>query len=274
MSARETYDAMRAASYWSVARHELGDELSSVLSQGAPRAVNEAYDAWETGLVLQAIEGRPLRRGLDLGIGTGRVALELWHRISHLVGGDLAPGMLDRARRNALGAGARHLDLVRLRSDRLPYRDASFDLVVCLGLLEHIPPGVRAATLHECARVLGPGGFLLVALNNESSGLLRDPRDNPYRDGVQHESGYYCAVVGERALLEETREEFTDRILGSNLFYSLHRHASLRLSERERGSERLRPFFERAAAWDVALRPQGPLAESAADHHLHLLVRR
>jgi hypothetical protein len=64
MSAGETYDAMRAASYWSVARHEAGDELNSVLTQGEPRAVNEAYDAWETGLLVEAIEGALRPQGL------------------------------------------------------------------------------------------------------------------------------------------------------------------------------------------------------------------
>ncbi len=271
---RETYDAARAASYWSTARHEKGDELNSVLSLGAPRIVNEAYDAWERGLVLPSLEGRALRRALDLGVGTGRMTLRLSSMIPRIVGGDLAPGMLERASGNARRAGVSNVDLVRLRSDALPFRDASFDLVLCLGLLEHVPPTARGRTLRECARVLARGGLFVVVLNNESSTLLRDPSDNPYRDGLQRESGYYCAVVEERSFREETREDFTDQILGSNLFYSLHRHASLSLPESERPSERLRPFFERAAAWDVALRPQGPLAASAADHHLHLLVRR
>ena len=45
----------RAAAYWSGPRHETGDELASVLSLGEPPAVNEAYDAWETGLVLELL---------------------------------------------------------------------------------------------------------------------------------------------------------------------------------------------------------------------------
>jgi len=268
------YDAARAASYWSGARHERGDELAAVLSLGEPRAVNEAYDAWETGLLLRAIEGRALARGLDLGTGVGRVALRIAGRVTRLTVADLAPGMLERTTRNAASASVRNLDPVRVRSDRLPFPDAVFHLVACLGLLEHLPPDTRRATLLECARVLVTGGLLAVVLNNEKSRLLRDPSDNPLRVGRQEPSGYYCSIVGQAEIARDTSDPFEDRVVGSNLFYSLHRHAARRLPEAYRRSERLAPFFQRAAAWDEALRPLGPLADAAADHHLHLLVRR
>jgi|GEM_PF-1813626 len=268
------YDPARAASYWSGARHERGDELAAVLSLGEPPAVNEAYDAWETGLLLRATEGRSFRRVLDLGTGVGRVALRLSGHVTRLVAADLATGMLERLRRNTRAASIRNLDAVRLRSDRLPFPDRAFDLVACLGLLEHLPPSARRSTLLECARILLPGGLLAVVLNNSESRLLRDPTDNPLRVGHQEKSGYYCAIVGREALLRETEDAFEDRIMGSNLFYSLQRHAARQLPESSRRSAGLRPFFLRAAVWDLALRPTGPLAETAADHHLHVLVRR
>jgi len=268
------YDPARAASYWSGERHERGDELAAVLSLGEPRAVNEAYDAWETGLLLAALEGRVFRRGLDLGTGVGRVAIRIAGRVGRVIGGDLAPGMLERARRNARSASVTNLDPVRLGSDRLPFRDRSFDLVVCLGLLEHLPEATRNTTLGECARVLEPGGLLAVTLNNARSIFLRDPSDNPHRKETQLPSGYYCAIVGEAALLDAAKDAFEDRAAGSNLIYSLQRHAARKLPEEARRSPGLRPFFLHAAAWDVALRPLGPLPAQAADHHLHLLVRR
>lgn len=268
------YDASRAASYWGGPRHESGDELASVLSLGEPPAVNRAYDAWETGLLLDSLGDVSGERGVDIGAGVGRVSVRVAPRVRRLACVDLAPGMLLRLRANASRARAGNTDPVRARSDRLPFRSGSFGLVLCLGLLEHLPRAVQSATLKEAARVLRPGGHLALVLNNPESRFLTDTADNPYRDGLQRESGYYCAVVSEPAILEETSGAFEDRLLGSNLFYSLHRHAARSLSAEARADVRLAPFFERAAAWDLALRPVGPLARAAADHHLHLLVRR
>ncbi|MGE5178467.1 MAG: class I SAM-dependent methyltransferase [Bacteroidota bacterium] len=269
------YDAARAAAYWSGARHESGDEMAAVLSLGEPPHVNAAYDAWEAGLLLDALARAAAGgRALDLGAGVGRVSIRLAPRFGRLVSGDLAPGMLDRLRRNAARAGAGNIDPVRLRSDRLPFRDGAFDAAVCVGLLEHVPPPVRRATLAELARVIRKGGGLLLVLNNDQSALLQDPGDNPHRVGAQRENGYYCAVVHGGELLSEAAADFEDEALGSNLFYSLHRHASRALDDRARRDPRLAAFFERAAAWDRALRPLGAMADGAADHHLHLLVRR
>jgi SAM-dependent methyltransferase len=268
------YDASRAASYWSAARHESGDELAAVLSLGEPPAVNRAYDAWETGLLLDSLGDLGAARGVDVGAGVGRVSVRVAPRLRHLACADLAPGMLVRLRANAVRSRVANADPVRARSDRLPFRSGSVGLVLCLGLLEHLPRPVQSATLVEAARVLRPGGFLALVVNNPESRFLADAADNPYRDGLQRESGYYCAVVSEPAILAEASAAFEDRLLGSNLFYSLHRHAARSLPEAARADSRLAPFFERAAAWDLALRPVGPLARAAADHHLHLLVRR
>jgi SAM-dependent methyltransferase len=268
------YDPALAASYWSGPRHELGDELAAVLSLGEPPAVNEAYDAWETGLLLDAIGERLGELGLDLGAGVGRVAVRVAPRLRRLVCGDLAPGMLERLRRNTARSGVTNVDPARIRSDGLPFRRGAFSLVLCLGLLEHLPRAAQRATLKESARVVRTGGLLALVLNNPESRFLQDPGDNPLRDGLQRESGYYCAVVSEPAVLAEAGGDFGHQILGSNLFYSLQRHAARALPESSRRDPKLRPFFERAAAWDRALRPVGPLPRAAADHHLYLLVRR
>ena len=270
----QPYDASRAASYWSGPRHESGDELASVLSLGEPPAVNRAYDAWETGLLLDSIGDVSGERGVDIGAGVGRVSVRVAPRVRRLACVDLAPGMLARLRANASREGVGNADPVRARSDLLPFRSGSVAFVICLGLLEHLPRAVQTATLAEAARVLRPGGTLALVLNNPESRFLTDAADNPYRDGLQRESGYYCAVVSEPAILADASGAFEDRLLGSNLFYSLHRHAARSLSAEARADARLAAFFERAAAWDLALRPVGPLARAAADHHLHLLVRR
>jgi ubiquinone/menaquinone biosynthesis C-methylase UbiE len=269
------YDSTRAAAYWSTARHEgAADELASVLSLGEPSAVNQAYDAWESGLLSETASLARGQAGLDLGAGVGRIAVRLAPILGRVACGDLAPGMLARLRRNAAAAGAKNIDPVRLRSDGLPFRSKAFTFLACVGLLEHLPPSSQDGTLSEAARVLRSGGRLALILNNGESRFLADPKDNPYRDGLQRESGYYCSVVSEKRLLEQSAAHFDSVPAGSNLFYSLQRHAARSLPDSKRRDPRLKPFFDAAAAWDLALRPLGPMARAAADHHLYVLARR
>lgn len=96
---------------------------------------------------------------LEVGIGTG---LNLAHYPADvtLTGVELSPAMLDGARRRARDVG-RAVKLDQGDAMALPYGDASFDTVTCTFVLCTVPDD-RAA-LAEMARVLRPGGRLLLA---------------------------------------------------------------------------------------------------------------
>ncbi|MGE0725014.1 MAG: methyltransferase domain-containing protein, partial [Alphaproteobacteria bacterium] len=99
---------------------------------------------------------------LDVACGTGRflaMVKDNWPRL-RVVGIDLSAAYLGRARR-AL-APWRAAALVQASGERLPLADASIDVATCVYLLHELPPAVRAAVLAEFARVLKPGGRLVL----------------------------------------------------------------------------------------------------------------
>ena len=108
---------------------------------------------------VERLLGRPLRRGevvLDAGCGTGWLAAGLRRAAPHVqvLGVDLSEGMLGRAR----AAGA--WPLLQADAQRLPFGDASVDLVVSRGVLHHLPD--VPAALAEWHRVLRPAGAVVV----------------------------------------------------------------------------------------------------------------
>lgn len=117
------------------------DRLASVFTATRRRAVEQ--------LGLRAGE-----RVLIVGCGTG-LDLDFIPREVTIVGIDVAPGMLNRARRRArrLGHAA---DLRRGDARELPWPDASFDAVILHFILAVAPEPERIA--RESARVLRPGG--------------------------------------------------------------------------------------------------------------------
>jgi len=99
---------------------------------------------------------------LDLGCGTGINLLEAARVLGacrRLVGVDLAPGMIDEARRKAQAAGVPATFAVG-DAEHLELPDASFDLVICNSVYHWFPDRQRAVA--EISRVLRPGGQALV----------------------------------------------------------------------------------------------------------------
>jgi ubiquinone/menaquinone biosynthesis C-methylase UbiE len=101
------------------------------------------------------------RRILDVGCGTGYLLGQLAHRAPQaeaLAGIDAAPAMIAAAR------GAATDDRLRFvvgTAERLPWPAASFDLVVSTTSFDHWAD--QRAGLAQCARVLAPGGCLVLA---------------------------------------------------------------------------------------------------------------
>lgn len=108
--------------------------------------------------ILAALDGHDVGRLLDIGTGIGRMLELLAPRATAALGIDRSPEMLRFARETLLGkvqAELRHADMYAL-----PMEDQSFDTVILHQVLHyaHHPEAVLA----EAARVLAPGGRMLI----------------------------------------------------------------------------------------------------------------
>lgn len=97
----------------------------------------------------------PEPRILDVGCGTGAMASDLT-KVGSVVASDLSEHALGFSRRRNLAS------LCCADAMRLPFRSGSFDIVVALDLLEHLPDDRAAAA--EFRRVLAPEGWLFVTV--------------------------------------------------------------------------------------------------------------
>jgi SAM-dependent methyltransferase len=122
---------------------------------------------------------------LDAGCGTGEVARRLASMGHAVVGLDRSADMVGDARRSSEPTD---VPPVYLQGDveRLPFRSAFFDVVVCVGVMGYLPPRTRGGrpedaalpAMKELVRVLEPReGFLLVSVPNLTRlHWLLDPR--------------------------------------------------------------------------------------------------
>jgi demethylmenaquinone methyltransferase/2-methoxy-6-polyprenyl-1,4-benzoquinol methylase len=116
---------------------------------------------------LEALRAAPPDRVLDVGCGTGRNFPLLSHAgISRLSGTDLSARSLARAR--ARGAAVAQSD-----AERLPFRDAAFDRVLCTYVLTSVADWRRG--LDELVRVLRPGGRLVLTDDRLPPGWFLGP---------------------------------------------------------------------------------------------------
>lgn len=113
-----------------------------------------------TNLVLTALEAEPDDVALDLGCGTGNVAVTLAPHVREVVGVDCSEGMLARARSRPCPRGR-----LRLRQGdlRAPPAVPELNLITANWCLQHLDPSELSALWRWAHRVLPPGGILSVA---------------------------------------------------------------------------------------------------------------
>lgn len=107
---------------------------------------------------------QPGEQVLDVGCGTGTLALKAYARVGtagRVCGIDPAPRQLARARSKAARSGA-SIDFQIGVIERLPFPDRSFDVVLSTLMMHHLPDDIKRLGLSEIARVLKPGGRLVI----------------------------------------------------------------------------------------------------------------
>lgn len=122
----------------------------------APRFRDEVSgDDFRLAAIRRALPTLTGRRVLDLGAGKGRFARHLDQQGARVVALDASSAMLH---------AAHGLDRVQAAADRLPFRDAAFDAVIAVEVIEHLAS--LDAMLGEVHRVLRPGGMVVLIDKN------------------------------------------------------------------------------------------------------------
>jgi SAM-dependent methyltransferase len=131
-------------------------ELEACCKQSlSPRGADMLYDLFATFCPTAESEV------IDIGCRDARYAIELASRFGcRVLGIDPAPIHIERAQKNIAEAGLSDRLRAELASiEALPAANESFDMIWCRDVLNHVD---LQRGLAECARVLKPGGHMLV----------------------------------------------------------------------------------------------------------------
>jgi len=99
-------------------------------------------------------------RALDFGCGVGRLSQALAQQVDEVIGVDIAPSMLAKARELDRSAG-RVQFVLNQKPDLSDVETASIDIVYSSLVLQHLPPDLVAGYLREFVRVLAPFGVAI-----------------------------------------------------------------------------------------------------------------
>lgn len=120
-------------------------------------APNEAHTTPCAARLVKSADVRPGRRVLDVACGTGVVSVTAARIGARVIGLDLTPELLERAKENARIAGV-EIEWHEGDVEKLPFGDAAFDIV--LSQYGHIFAPRPEVAIGEMLRVLKPGGTI------------------------------------------------------------------------------------------------------------------
>lgn len=159
--------------------------------------------------------GEARGRVLDAGCGTGGFTCWLrdLYRPRRLAALDIEPRALERCRDRGLE------ETVCGSVESLPFPDASFDLVVSLNVIYHREVRDDQAALKEFARVLAPGGYLL--LNLPALNLLRGRHDLAVGGARRYRRSQLRKMLENAGLRPVRLTYFNTALLPAALLYRL-----------------------------------------------------
>ena len=173
----------------------------------ATRALPEGVADQVADAILRCVGAGPNTRFLEVGIGTGRIALPLILAGYAYCGIDLSASMLGTLRRKLTGHPERRTRTGLALADAmsLPLRAGAVDVVLMIHLLHLVDDHV--CTLHEARRVLRPGGRIIVSANEFAEGNRRDRAAGREATGWRLVTNRWNAVLADLGVDRTTREQ-------------------------------------------------------------------
>ncbi len=147
----------------------------------ATRALPDHVLATIAQTIVTATNAAEASRFLELGVGTGRIALPLLQYGFSYTGVDISPAMIDVLRTKA--GDFEKLTLVEADVTQLPFADASFDVALTVHLLHLVPDWRRV--LSEIRRVLTPDGYYIYGSDGSVDGQPAGAIRRQWRDVVR-----------------------------------------------------------------------------------------
>ncbi len=125
--------------------------------------INPLRLAWLAGLA-GSLNGKAV---LDVGCGGGILADSMARQGAQVTGIDLSVKALKVAQLHALEAGTPNVSYREISAEALAAeKPASFDVVTCMEMLEHVPD--PASVVRACATLVKPGGWVFFSTINRS----------------------------------------------------------------------------------------------------------
>jgi len=194
-----TNAVVRRPALWRVFRRPLRRQFDALAGRWDEiRAANPLHLA---GLekALEAVDPPP-QRVLDLGTGTGAAAVTVARRFpnAEVVGVDLAPAMIEEARRTAPADLAGRLRFEVADAARLVYADGAFELVCLANMIPFFD---------ELARVVAGGGLVLCSFSRGAQTpiyvpfetIRRELGSRGFGDFAEFEAGDATALLARKA---------------------------------------------------------------------------
>lgn len=148
----------------------IDNELMSRFDQ-----IADSYDAKRylshTGIFFNELQARVIKdwtsagrdsRVLEIACGTGRLTISLTGCFEEVIAGDISTNMLAIAKENTRRGGINNITFMRINARKLPFSENTVNAIICFNFLHLLPNDQKCEFMSEFARVLKPGGKLII----------------------------------------------------------------------------------------------------------------